>query len=359
MRIHDKYVLSSFWKNLILGLLAFTLIYITVDFNEQIDNFIDHDATVRQISSYYFFKIPWIVLLVLPVAVLLATVFSLGKMSRDNELTALISSGTPLVRISTSLMVTALAISLLSIAFNEFVVPRANHTAEEIMRVDIEKKRASSSARYKKDLHYQGEDGRTYYAEKYDTELKVMTKVIVQKYEGPHLIERIDAEKGFWDGLKWVFLNGATRKFTDGVETTTEFVRLQAPGLRVKPEDLAKEELEPEEMNYTQLKEYIDKIKRRGGAIDKYRVDLYFKFSFPFTSFLFTVLGISLTAGKRKPSMATGFGLTLLVSFTYYGILRIGQALGRSSVVHPVIGAWAGNVIFCILGGIFLYRANK
>jgi len=359
MRIHDKYVLWSFIRNLLLGLLAFTIIYITVDFNEEIDNFIDNNATITQISSYYFFKIPWILLLVLPVAVLLATVFSLGKMSRDNEMTALIASGTPLIRISLSLIIASFLISILSIGFNEAVVPEANHRAEEIMRVDIEKKRASGSARYKKDLHYQGEEGRSYYAEKYDTELKVLTKVIVQKYEGARLVERVDAKKGFWDGTKWVFIQGAARTFKGKEEITEEFVRRPMPGLPVKPEDLAKEEMEPEEMNYVQLKEYIDKIRRRGGSIDKYRVDLYFKFSFPFTSLLFTLIGISLTAGKRKPSLATGFGLTLLVSFTYYGILRIGQALGRSGVIHPIAGAWAGNIIFCILGGIFLYRANK
>ena len=51
--------------------------------------------------------------------------------------------------------------------------------------------------------------------------------------------------------------------------------------------------------------------------------------------------------------------MTLLISFTYYGILRIGQALGHSGVMEPLLGAWIGNIIFFMVGGILLYRANR
>ncbi|MCD6379041.1 LPS export ABC transporter permease LptG [bacterium] len=359
MKIHDKYILSSFWKNIFLGLLAFTTIYLTVDFNEKIDDFIDHSATVFQVVSYYFFETPWIILLVLPVAVLLGTVFSLGKLSRDNEVTALISSGIPLVRIAMPLILSAFLISVFSIGFNEIIVPCTNHRAEEILHVDIEKIGDRSTSRFKKNLHYQGKNNMTYYAEKYDTKLKALTNVIVQEYNGSHLKTRVDAKKGFWNGTMWVFIDGVSRSFSNNEESTERFSRLSMPKLEVKPSDLARKEMEPEEMNFVQLKEYIDKIKRQGGSINKYRVDLYFKFSFPFTSLLFTIIGTALSASKRKPSMATGFGLTLLISFTYYGILRLGQAFGKSGVIHPLIGAWSGNIIFLVLGGFLLYKANK
>jgi len=199
----------------------------------------------------------------------------------------------------------------------------------------------------------------TYYAEKYDTKLKALTNVIVQKHKGAHLETRIDAKKGFWNGTMWIFIDGVSRSFSNDQETTTRFSRLPVPNLEIKPDDLTKEEMEPEEMNFVQLREYIDKIKRQGGSINKYSVDLYFKFSFPFTSLLFTILGTALSASKRKTSMATGFGLTLLISFTYYGILRLGQAFGKSGIIHPFIGAWAGNIVFLVFGAILLYKANK
>jgi lipopolysaccharide export system permease protein len=330
-----------------------------VDFNEEIDIFLDNDATALQMVLYYFYRLPWIIMLTHPVAVLLSTVFSLGKMSRNNELTAFIASGTPLIRLAVPILLSSFIISALSIGLNEMVVPPSNHEAERIMKQDIKKEKSRNTARSKKDLFYQGEDGVTYYAEMYDVKLKAFNNLVVQQYKGSHLSKRIDADKGFWNGSEWVLLKGAVRTFSESGEKTEEFTRKTPKWLRVKPDDLTKEQLEPEEMNYFQLSDYIDKIRRQGGNTNRYEVDLHFKFSFPLTSFLFSVIGISFSSGSRKPSIATGFGLTLLVSFTYYGILRIGQALGQSGLIPPVISAWGVNIIFCVLGGMLLYRANR
>lgn len=359
MRIHDRYILGGFWRNLLIGLIAFTVIFITVDINEEIDNYIDHDAVLRDITAYYLFKIPWILILVLPVSVLLSAVFSLGKLARQNELTAFIAAGTPLVRLAVPIIGSALILSLASIAFGELLVPAANRRSEEIMLVRIEKRKRQEAFRFKNYLHYEGENNRVYYAERYDITLHELRNAVVQEYEGSSLRRRIDAQKVFWDGEKWVFLNGAIREFTPGGERITPFERLPMKELPERPEDLAKEEIEPEEMNYVELREYIDKVRRGGGEIDKYLVDLYFKFSFPFTNLIFAVIGTALSSAKRKPSLATGFGLTLFISFTYYGILRIGQALGHSGVIQPLFGAWIGNVIFLGVGGMLLYRANR
>ncbi len=359
VKIYDRYILASFWRNLAIGLIAFSVIYITVDVNEEIETYIDRKAEIADIASYYFFKIPWIVILILPVSVLLSTVFSLGKLSRQNELTAFITSGTPLVRIAAPIIYSSILISLFTIAFGEYVIPYANRKCERIMLVNIEKKKSRGSHRYKTNLHYQGENNRVYYAEKYDRNMSSLINTVIQEYRGAKLYRRIDAKKAFWDGEKWVFLDGMIREFIDEGEKITTFDRMPMRALTDKPDDLAKEEIEPEEMNFTELKEYIDKVRRGGGPVNKYLVDLHFKFSFPFTNLIFSVIGIALSSAKHKPSLATGFGMTLLISFTYYGILRIGQALGHSGVMEPLLGAWIGNIIFFMVGGILLYRANR
>ncbi len=359
MRIHDRYILGGFWRNLLLGVLAFTVIYVTVDLSEETDNFYDNNAAAREIASYYFYQLPWILLLTMPISVLLSAVFTLGRLSRENELTALVASGMPLTRVARPILVSAFFISLASLAFSELIVPFANRRAERIMSIDIEGSRKQDSFKYRKNLHYQGEGNRTWYAERYDIKLSVLMNVSLHEHKGSRLIRRVDAKKAFWDGSKWVFMDGAIRDFHEAGETVTTFQRMEMPHLPEKPEDIAKEEIDPEEMSFFELRNHIDKIRRGGGSINKYLVDLYFKFSFPFTSLIFAIIGTALSSAKRKPSMATGFGLTLLISFIYYGVLRIGQSLGHSGVLHPLLGAWIGNFIFIAVGAILLYRANK
>ncbi|MBN2184324.1 MAG: LptF/LptG family permease [Candidatus Krumholzibacteriota bacterium] len=360
MKINDRYILTTFWHNIYVGLIAFVAIYLTVDVSEKVDKFIDGDSTILQAISYYFFQLPWIVMLITPVAVLLATVFTLGKLSRDNELTAFIASGIPLIRISRAIFISALLITVLSTVLSDILVPVSKRKAEEIMDIEIVKTKKRSSLRYKHDLHYQGENNRTYYAERYDVSMSMMVNIIVQEYEGSNLVRRIDAKKAFWNGTKWIFVDGAVRIFKEaGGEDVTPFTRLEIVDFPERPEDFAKNAIEPEEMNFTELRDYIEKVRRGGGSVDKYMVDLYFKFSFPFTSFIFAIIGVALSSAKRKASMSTGFGLTLLISFTYYGILRIGQALGHSGVIPPPIAAWFGNIIFFLIGGLFLRRSNQ
>ncbi len=359
MRIHERYILSGFWRSVLLGLVAFTVIYMTVDVSENIDKFIDNNATTWQIVSYYFFELPWIILLITPVSVLLSTIFTLGRLSRDNELTAFIASGIPLVRVAMPLFISALIVTVASIVLNDTLVPFAKRRAEEIRLVEIEKKKKRSSFRYKPDMYYQGESNRTYYAERYDISMSMMVNIIVQEYEGATLKRRIDAKKAFWDGLKWIFVDGAIRDFRVEGEDITSFRRMEMDDLPERPEDFAKEEIEPEEMRFSELRNYIDKVRRGGGSVDKYIVDLYFKFSFPFTNLVFAIIGAALSSSKLKPSMATGFGLTLLVSFTYYGVLRIGQALGHSGVMEPMLSAWLGNIIFLSFGVVLLQRSNR
>ena len=359
MRIHDRYVLGDFWRNLGIGLLAFTVIYVTVDVTEQINVYIDNHARLAEVALFYAYKIPWILVLIMPVSVLLATVFALGKLSKQNELTAFISSGTSLARVASPILVSALIVSIAMIAFGEFVIPDANRRSLKVKHVNAQADRDSEDTHYRSNVHYQGEHGRTYYAEGYDLVLKALVNPILYEYEGGTLHERIDAKKAFWDGAEWVFVDGAVREFLAQGEKVTPFAKLPMKELTERPEDFAKEEIAPEQMNYRELRVYIDKLARSGGPVDKYLVDLYFKFSFPFTNFIFAVIGAALSSAKRKPSMATGFGMTLLISFTYYGVLRIGQDLGHSGAFNPFFAAWMGNLVFVVVGGFLLYRANQ
>ena len=114
-----------------------------------------------------------------------------------------------------------------------------------------------------------------------------------------------------------------------------------------------------ENMTFAELRRYIDRVERSGGRVQKYLVDLHFKLSFPFAGTIFVLIGVALSSGKRKPSIATGFGLTLVVAFVYYAVLRVGQTLGHNGVLAPPLAAQLGNLIFLAIGVAMLRRANR
>lgn len=124
MRIVSSYILREFITYLFYCILAFIGIYILVDTVEHIDNFIDSGLEIKLVLMYYALYLPFIIVLTMPVAMLIATMFSLSRLVGDNEITAMKASGISIYRILLPLYVFALFTGLVTMVFSEIVVPR-------------------------------------------------------------------------------------------------------------------------------------------------------------------------------------------------------------------------------------------
>ena len=358
IRIHDRYLLQQFVRVFLFSVLTFTIIYITVNVFEEIDNFIDHNAKLHHIALYYLYTIPYILTYIIPVSLLLGAIFSMGVLARRNELTAFISSGVSLVRIALPIFVAAIVVSVFSAWFNDSVVTKANRLGKAVKHHDIEG-RPRTDPDLKENFHFLGENGSVYLARRYNHATKTLYDVVLQQFDKNTLVRRVDAKTAKWINDRWVFMSGFERVFESETERVRAFDDLAIPELRELPQDFAKEEVDEENMNFTELRSHIARVRRSGGTVERYLTDLYFKFSYPLAGSIFVLLGIALSSGKRKQSIATGFGLTLLISFIYYGVLRVGQTLGYNGLLPPFLGAEMGNIVFLVVGIGLVSRANR
>ncbi|MCX5800412.1 MAG: LPS export ABC transporter permease LptG [Candidatus Eisenbacteria bacterium] len=358
MRILDRYLLKELLVSFLLALVFFLAIFVIVDVFEKIDTFIDHHASMASIAKFYLFGIPYIVVLILPIALLLGCLLSLGQLARRNEIIAMEVSGIDFIRIVAPAIVLSLAVSGFSLAVGEFLIPATNRARENVMRVEIKKQFGSVVTR-KANVNYLGSHGRIFLIKLYDTVQKSMTEVVIQEFGSNTLLRRIDAAKAVWDGKRWVFYDGFIRTFNQGEEHASHFSTLTFPYLSEKPEDFTKGDVEPDEMNFFQLFHYVKKVRESGGRVQKYLVELHMKLAFPLTNVIVTLIGVALSTRVRRGTMAWGVGLSLLISFVYYGFLKTGQALGHSGTLPPVLAAWMGNIFFGGLAVCLLYRARR
>ncbi|MFQ5511747.1 MAG: LPS export ABC transporter permease LptG [Candidatus Krumholzibacteriia bacterium] len=357
-RIHDRYLFRQFVRIFLISVLSFTVIYITIDTFEEIDNFIDHDASIVNIVRYYIYSVPFMLTYIIPVSMLLGTIFSVGIMARRNELTAFIASGVSLMRIARPIFVVAVLVTVTTVFFNDLVVTNATRRRKEIKQHDIEG-RARSNPFLRENFRYLGENGYVYLAARYNHETRTLFEVVLQQFDGNTLTRRIDARTAKWINGQWVFHSGFERVFESRSETVHAFTRLAMPDIRETPDNFVEKELDPENMNLRELAAYIKKVRKSGGNVERLLTDLYGKFSYPVAGSIFALIGIAFAAGKRKQSIATGFGLTLLISFIYYGVLQVGQTLGYNGRVPPLLAAELGNLLFLIIGTGLLVRANQ
>ena len=359
MRILDRYLTREFATYLGLGLIGLLTLFLVVDVFEKIDVFLDHRASPWLVARFYFFQLPAWAVLVLPIALLLATFLSLGQLNKFGELTAMRVSGVSLVRILRPVFALAVAATLGSFLFNEVVVPRATGVRDRIYDQQIQRlNRATPNERA--DVTYLGEGGRIYFIRLYVIPERRMHEVSLQEFQAGTLRRRIDAAEATWDGQRWVFSAGYVRRFDGrGNERATPFSRLAVGGLAERPDDFARESRDPREMNARELVAYIVRLRTSGARVANYLVDLHLKLSFPLINVIVVMIGAAVATRLRMQSAALGFGLSIGISFVYYAFMRTGQALGHSGVLPPYLAAWLGDLVFGAVGLLMMVRAQR
>jgi lipopolysaccharide export system permease protein len=356
VRILDRYVLSEFVAYLAMGLFAFIGIFVIVDVFEKIDVFVDAQVKPALVLRFYLSYVPVVLIEILPVAVLLASLIAFGRMARLHELTAMRTAGRSLLRIYLPILLFVTGLAVASFSLSELVVPEANSRRKQIMNHEIKKKPEFPARR--QDLRYVGQGGRIYIIGSYDVRRSIMRDVVIQEFAAGTLARRIDARQGRWDDSHWVLIDGFVREFTGDQVKTTHFPEhtLEVPEL---PDDFAKEERDPEIMGFRELKRWIARFRGSGGDAAPYLVDLHMKLAAPFVNLVTVILGAALSARIRRGGLAIGFGLSLIISFLYYAMIRAGQALGHGGSLPPVLAAWLANLVFGGFAAMLLAQASQ
>lgn len=358
MRLLDRYLLREFLGYLMLGLVGFIVIFIVVDVIEKIDVFLSHRAPLGLVVQYYLNLAPYVVVTVLPVALLLATFLSLGQLNKFGELTAMRAGGLSLGRILVPVFSVAVACVGVSLLLGEFVVPPATRVRDEIFNERIQHM-ASPGGTERADVSYLGQGGRIWYTRLYVVPERRMHEVTLQEFHAGELTRRIDAAEASWDGSRWVFSSGFTRTFANGHEKAEPFERMAVSGLAERPEDFAKKDIQPDGMNFFELREYIVRLRASGARVANYLVDLHVKLAFPVICLVVVLIGGAMATGMRMQSAAMGFGLSVAISFLYYGVMRAGQALGHNGALPPYLAAWLGDALFGSIGLFMMARAQR
>ncbi len=357
----DRYILRQFLTTAFFALLAITIIFVAVNLMDNLDDFLDKHATVGRIATYYLYFIPEIVELMMPVAMLLSALFTTGRLSTFNELTALKSGGISLYRFMAPLMICAFLVSAGAVYFNGWVVPKANQKKYEIARQYFQKDIEFVS---RNNIFIQVSRTRILSIGTYDDQRNTAMQVSIQDFNPNDLtkiVGRYDAGEMMWEPKTktWQLVSGMERQFTDSQEALTRFQTLNIGALNFSPEDIRKKQIKPEEMDYNELKAFIDNQQRAGHDVSRWMVDFYGKTAFPFASVIVVLFGVPFSSAKRRSGLGIEFGIATGISFLYMIFLEVSQAFGYNGDLNPFLTAWLANILFFAAGIYSLARVAK
>ncbi len=351
MRLLDRYIARECLKLLCLCLVSFVGVYVIVDLFEKFSNFLEARADPALIAWYYLFSLPNFLLQVLPVAVLLASLLTLGGLARHNEVLAMKMGQVSTLRIALPCIAVGLAASLAAWMTAEHLAPRTSERALNIWRTQVRRLPAYRISR-DSDIWYRGQGNRFVHISLIDPASGLIRGMsIFELAPDFDLLQRVDARAAVWSREGWTLREGYRLELDQTPVRIEPFEEMGVP-LKETPEDFARVARAPEEMSYAQLREYIERLVRSGVSVTRYRVDLYAKVATALTSLIMAFIGVSFGLRTGKAGVMLWLGACIPTGFLYWLLLVLGFQLGRGGALPPLVAAWLPNVVFGV-GGLF------
>jgi len=359
-RIIDRYIIGKFLGTFFYAILLLAVVIIIFDISEKIDDFIQKQAPLKAvIFDYYFNFLPFFINKFTALFTFISVIFFTSKMAGNTEIIAILNSGVSFKRLLRPYIFGAAFLSLFSFMLTNFVIPKTIHKMVDFEAKYVKKQNQTNSL----NLHMQLEPGTFVYVESFNNMSNEGYKFTLEKIApGKGLVYKLEADALKWDTLKrkWSVSNFYERKLLpNGSENIQKGVTRNIT-LNVKPEEFNIDADNVMYMNFFELRNFIQKEKIKGSSqVNRYLVEMYQRFAFPFAGIILTLIGVALSSRKVRGGTGLHLGFGIAITFTYILFLQVTTVFARFGEVPPLIAVWTPNVVFGVVALYLLWKAPK
>lgn len=392
----DAYIMKTFLLSFIGSLILFIMIYELVQVFQELRSLPRDTAPLLLIQRYLFESFYWILILQ-PFSFLFATIFVLSNLARHKELTAMVSTGTSLQRITLYLVGFAILYYFLTIfVIADVLIYPAYQRSEIVKKIIFNKMNKDQLERLKdnKDFFLFGSEGVIYIGSYYNAIAQEITRLTIIKYEttrtqpantlsggsntqppavwistNVEMMEklrelavdhdldislRVDAEKAIWDkkNNSWMVINGTVRYVEEGgrLFKVQKFINERFPFFRDDPEYFENVWYNVDAMTTYEARKHVKRLKKARMDHHDAQARYISKYSYPFGIIMVVLAGIGIiNIASRKVSLVRNFFISLIVFIIYYLFFAIGISLASKGVVPVFMGTNTGALILTMI----------
>ena len=357
MPLIDRYILRQVGETFLLGLGLFTSIVLLpqVFFVARLAS--ETHIGLRTNLELLVLKAPFLIgTYSLPFATLFAVLLAFGRLSDRNEVTALRTSGWSLARVAAPVVAAGVAVTLMTLMINEFVVPktetRYRTTLSEVFRAPSPQIQHNVLFRERVD-----DLESVFYARELNPQSGTMTGVVISQFRDDRLLLRVIEAKAarYEEGGWWVLQGGTIYLVRTGVQSTFDEIRVR---MKRAPRQIAPPRRDPYEMTIRELRQQIAALRAAGEGAVRHMVALQAKMALPTSSVIFALLAVPLGLRPHRSGRSIGFGLTVVVLLCYYVMISITLTLGESGRIAAFWAAWTPNLLVAATGLYLLWRSR-
>lgn len=353
----DRYVFAEFAKIFAVTALGFPILLIVIDLTDHVQTYLERHISTRDIALSYLFWIPDSMFMVLPAAVLFATVFSIGAFTRHSEVTAAKASGISFYRLAAPILLGALGAFGLDLGLGK-IVPITNQRRSELLQED---KATAGSNRF--NFAFAGEYGRVYKAYELRTDSgRIRQLQIERKGKGAdYPTYLLTADTAQYDPKlgRWLLKNGELEIVPDtGPNLSISYIQARDNKLTESPVEMMAKPPDPHDMSYDALTRQIGALERSGGDANLLRVERALKIAIPATCLIIALFGAPLATSTQRGGSAYGIAISLATTMIFLLMIQLTRAIGGKGVIAPDYAAWLPGVLFGMMGLVLLARVR-
>ena len=357
-KLIDRYIARRFIVTFFVALILIIGIVIIFDISEKIDNFVSNQAPLKAIIfDYYVNFVPYFMNMFSPLFVFITVIFFTSKLAQNSEIIAILSGGVSYHRMMVPYLVSAAIIAMVSLALNLWVIPRANET-----RIAFEEKYVNNEGTFVNDVHYQIAPGQFVYIESFSSWNNTAFRMTLEEVVDNELVSKTSCESATWDSTAgaWKLRTYFIRHYEDGIEDRVESGQVKDTVINLTLEDFYRNEDTVATLPQKALNNLISTQRMRGDASIIYaQIEKNNRYSLPFSAFILTIMGVSLSSRKKRGGMGWNIVVGLALSFSYILFMKFSQMFVYTDTLSPTVALWLPNVLFTIIAAVLYKLAPK
>lgn len=367
MRLIDRYLLREYLIPLAYCLITFSMVFVLCDLFENLSKIIESRPTLALMVRYYLYQMVPTLDYILPASLMMATLYTLWHLSRNNEIVAMMASGISLGRILGTFLIVGFLCSLLLFGIKETVAPKAYSWAKAFSRNNF---KTSSQKPFLDVAYYNTKARRQWMIGSIEPSgVYRMTDVkVTQEREDETRSQELIAKEAKWLDGRWWFFNAVERKYNPMGNPILREMDTPVPGselgvevawLSEKPSDFLSGVVPWKVLTTKEMKRFLRTHPRLsdGERLQK-ESDIHARLALPWSCLIVTLFGIPAGMRSRRQSVILGVFLAIILLLAFYFFMQAGVILGKRGIVAPWIGAWMANVVFLVASVAMIRRTR-
>jgi lipopolysaccharide export system permease protein len=357
VRALDRYVFAEFWKIFVTTALGFPILINIIDLTDNLDKYLSQNLSAGRIALSYLYWLPDSMFMILPAAVLFATVFSVGALTRHSEITAAKASGISFYRFIAPIFVGAVIATILGLILGE-LAPITNKKRLDILQASS--LNSVTSDRY--NFAYAADRGRVYKIGALHLVVPSIEGIVIErKGNGPDYPSYVISSNNanYRTGKGWLLQKGAMHLLTDSMQNLTfSFDSLIDRHFTEPPKQLTLTQKAPTDMGFRELGRFITSMERSGAEVNELRVERMLKLAIPVTCVVILLFGAPLATSTQRGGAAYGVGLSLATTVIFLMLIQLMKGVGGKGIIPADLAAWLPSIIFGVVGVILFARVR-